>query len=86
MASAGRATTASASTVYAFSYIIFNTCHGLARCRREVNATTIESALVQAFVEPLLHDLRDAVLMRPVEQQNPVFVRVKVHFEVARRM
>ena len=54
--------------------------------RREVNATTIGAALFQALVEPLLHDLGDAVLVRSLEQQNPVFARVKVHFEVARRM
>ena len=32
-----------------------------------------------AIVEPLLHDLRVAALMRHVEQQNLVCVRVKVH-------
>jgi len=46
--------------------------HGLARLRREVNATTTEAALGQALVEPLLHDLRGAALMRSVEQQNLV--------------
>ena len=47
---------------------------GLARFRSEVNATTIEAALGQALVEPLLHDLRGAALMRSVEQQNLVCV------------
>ena len=47
---------------------------GLARFLSEVNATTLEVALVQALVEPLLHDLRGAALMRSVEQQNLVCV------------
>ena len=36
--------------------------------RREVNATTVEAALGQSFVEPLLHDRRVVALMLPVEE------------------